>query len=103
MGISITSRTMLASTLKSMTGPKALVLNASLNYVAVAIAGFFNCSLMRYKETKSGIDITNENQDVVYGKSKAAGVEAVKLTAYSRMVLPIMPIGLPLVTVALLT
>ena len=100
MGIAAVTRTMFAGQLKSFTGAKFLMLNGVLNYVAVGSAGFLNCSLMRLKETKEGIDVTNKANDIVYGKSKAAGKTAVLQTGLSRAILPILPILLPGVVVA---
>ena len=102
MGIAIVSRTMVANQLKSLSGARLLILNMALNYIAVASAGFLNCALMRYKETRDGIDITNKTGDVVYGKSRSAGTKAVMQTGFSRAFLPIVPICVPAITVALM-
>ena len=102
MAIALVSRTMFASKLKSFTGGKFLLLNAGLNYAAAGSAGCLNCLLMRYKETKAGIDITNQKGDVVYGKSREAGKKAVMQTGLSRAFLPIIPLVGPGVTVAML-
>ena len=73
MGIAMVSRTMFAGKLKAFTGAQFLLLNGLLNYSAAGTAGFLNCLLMRMKESKDGIDITNKTGEVVYGKSKEAG------------------------------
>ncbi len=67
------SRTFFAKQLKNFTGGRLLMMNALLNYIAAGSAGFANCFLMRYKETKDGIDVTNSDGSVVYGKSTVAG------------------------------
>ena len=77
IGIAMVSRTMFAGKLKAFTGAKFLLLNGLLNYAAAGSAGFLNCLLMRMKESKDGIDITNKTGDVVYGKSREAGKKAV--------------------------
>ena len=73
VGIAMVSRTMFAGKLKAFTGAKFLLLNGLLNYSAAGSAGFINCFLMRLKETKDGIDITNKTGEEVYGKSRVAG------------------------------
>ena len=95
MGIAMVSRTMVADKLKSFKGSKFLMLNAVLNFTAASAAGGLNCVLMRYKETKAGVDITNKKGDVVYGKSREAGKQAVIQTGLSRAFLPAVPIFLP--------
>lgn len=102
MGSAAILRTIFAAQLKGGVGPRFILLQSVLNYISVASAGFLNCALMRYKETKDGIDVTNKKGDVVYGKSRAAGLEAVKKTGVSRAFLPIMPVCIPGVAVALL-
>ena len=102
MGSAAVLRTIFAKQLKGGAGPRFILLQSVLNYISVASAGFLNCALMRYKETKDGIDVSNAKGDVIYGKSRAAGTEAVKKTGLSRAFLPIMPVCIPGVTVALL-
>lgn len=102
MAIALVSRTMFASKLKAYSGGKFLLLNATLNYAAAGTAGLLNCALMRYKETKAGIDITNKKGDVTYGKSREAGKKAVMQTGLSRAFLPVIPLCLPGITVAVL-
>lgn len=77
MGIAIVSRTMVADKLKNFKGSRFLVLNAMLNFLATSSTGALNCMLMRWKETKIGVDITNQKGDIVYGKSREAGKQAV--------------------------
>lgn len=73
MGIAMVSRTLVADKLKSFKGSRFLMLNAMLNFLAASMAGGLNCCMMRYKEARAGVDITNEKGDVVYGKSREAG------------------------------
>ena len=73
MGIAMVSRTMVADKLKNLKGSRFLMLNAMLNFIAASMAGGLNCALMRWKETKAGVDITNKRGDVIYGKSREAG------------------------------
>ena len=95
MAIAIVSRTMVADKLKNFKGSRFLVLNAMLNFLATSSTGALNCVLMRWKETKIGVDITNQKGDIVYGKSREAGKQAVIQTGLSRAFLPAIPFFLP--------
>jgi hypothetical protein len=52
---------------------------------------------MRQKELKQGIAVQNEKGDKTYGNSIVAAHQAVYQTAYSRMILPILPLFTPAV------
>lgn len=73
VSIALFTRTIFAKQLVGMKGPKLVVANAFLNYIAGATAGACNLALMRSKELKDGILVTNEAGTVEYGKSKKAG------------------------------
>ena len=59
VGIALVSRSMMANALASMSGPRLVLTNAFLNYMAAAFAGFANCTLMRQKELFEGIKVYN--------------------------------------------
>lgn len=63
------------------------LLSKTIPFTAVASAGALNVILMRYNEMKHGIDIMDENGNII-GKSKIAGKYAIGQTAFSRVVLP---------------
>mmetsp|Transcript_38861 Transcript_38861/g.50879 ORF Transcript_38861/g.50879 Transcript_38861/m.50879 type:complete len:88 (+) Transcript_38861:328-591(+) len=58
-GIALVSRTLMAKTLSSLSGPRLILMNAFLNYLAAAFSGFANCTLMRQKELFEGIKVFN--------------------------------------------
>ncbi|CAG8469648.1 13249_t:CDS:2, partial [Ambispora leptoticha] len=60
------------------------LLSRLVPFAAVASAGTVNVYLMRLKEIRSGIDVYDEDGNVL-GKSKAAGASAVKQVAISRI------------------
>ncbi|CAG8458701.1 9942_t:CDS:2, partial [Ambispora gerdemannii] len=60
------------------------LLSRLVPFVAVASAGTVNVYLMRLKEIRNGIDVCDEDGNVL-GKSKAAGASAVKQVAISRV------------------
>ena len=76
VGIALISRTLMAKQLATLTGPRLLMTNAFLNWLAAALAGFANCSLMRQKELFEGINVTSKDGTVNYGKSIEAGKSA---------------------------
>ena len=76
VGIALVSRTLMAKQLASLTGSRLVMTNAFLNWIAAALAGFANCAMMRQKEYFEGINVTNKDGSVTYGKSKAAGQSA---------------------------
>ena len=71
------------------------MINALLSYVATALAGASNLILMRYKETRTGIKIYNEDGTISYGKSRVAGRKAILESAVSRFILPLPALFLP--------
>ena len=72
-----------------MKGPRLIIANAFLNWIAAALAGAGNCGAMRLKEINDGIEVTNEEGTVKYGKSREAGKKAVMETGISRFILPL--------------
>ena len=56
-------------------------------WFAVACAGAANVYLMRFKETRTGITVTDKDGNAL-GVSKKAGTKAVNLTALTRVILP---------------
>lgn len=72
-----------------MKGPRLIVANAFLNWIAAALAGASNVAVMRSKEIIDGIEVENEEGTVKYGKSKEAGKKAVMETGISRFILPL--------------
>ena len=73
ISIALFTRTIFAPQLASLRGPRLIIANAFLNYLASAAAGSSNLALMRWKEVKDGIKVQNEKGDVTYGTSKKAG------------------------------
>ena len=73
VGIALISRTLMAKQLSSLRGPRLILTNAFLNWMAAAFAGFANCALMRQKELFEGISVYNKDGTVCYGKSLEAG------------------------------
>lgn len=63
----------MAKQLATLKGPRLVLTNFFLNWVAAAVAGFANCALMRQKEVFEGIKVFNKEGDVCYGNSKVAG------------------------------
>ena len=53
----------------------------------MACAGAANVYLMRFKETRTGITVTDKERNAL-GVSKKAGTKAVNLTALTRVILP---------------
>ena len=75
-----------ASSTKSLTGGKAILVNSMLSYVAVASAGFLNSFCMRMGEMKRGIKIYDDLNDE-HGISKISAEKAVYQTSFSRILL----------------
>lgn len=76
VGIALVSRNLMANTLSKLSGPRLVLMNAFLNYLAAAFSGFANCTLMRQKEFFDGINVYNRDGSVCYGKSIEAGKSA---------------------------
>ena len=75
--IALFSRTIFAPQLKKLQGSSYIIANACLNYIAGALAGASNLILMRFKETRDGIKIYNEEGNKEYGQSKIAAKKAI--------------------------
>jgi sideroflexin-5 len=76
IGIAYATRRLLAPQLAGLTGSKMILASAFLNYVAAAIPGAVNCSLMRQKELFDGIEVQDDTGKS-HGKSQIAGKQAV--------------------------
>lgn len=57
MTIALVSRKMLAKRLADLSGARLILAGAGLNYIAAALAGATNVTLMRFKELQEGINI----------------------------------------------
>jgi len=92
----------MAKRLATLSGPKLILTNAFLNWTAAALAGFANCALMRQKELFEGINVTNKDGSVTYGKSKEAGKTALLQTGLSRFILPFPVLFFPALSITAL-
>jgi hypothetical protein len=88
VGIASYSRVLFAGLLNRLTGSKLVLINAFIGWIAGAMAGACNLTLMRYKEMLTGITVYNKEGTVCYGKSKAAGRKAILESSLSRFILP---------------
>ena len=79
---------------KIFKGPARLFFNFLINVTAIGCAGVLNVLIMRSKEMKEGITLTDVNGNEI-GKSPKIGKEAVIKTALSRIILPFPPLLLP--------
>lgn len=94
-GITVYSKILFAELLKNFGGGKLIIINSILAYIATALAGASNLFLMRFKEMYDGIEVTNEDDTISYGKSRAAGRKAIFESALSRFILPLPCLLLP--------
>lgn len=94
-GITVYSKILFAELLKNYGGGKLIIINSILAYIATAVAGASNLFLMRFKEMYDGIEVTNEDDTISYGKSRAAGRKAIFESALSRFILPLPCLLLP--------
>ena len=94
-GITVYSKILFAELLKSYGGGKLIIINSILAYIATALAGASNLFLMRFKEMNTGIEVTNADGTISYGRSKAAGRKAILESALSRFILPLPALLLP--------
>ena len=99
VGIALISRTLMAKQLSSLSGPRLILTNAALNWLAAACAGFANCALMRQKELFEGIKVFNQDKSICYGKSIEAGKTALLQTGFSRVILPLPVLFFPSLTI----
>ena len=97
VSIAIWSRVLFAPLLNSLSGSKLVLINAFIGWIACAMAGACNLTLMRWKEMKTGIDVSNKDGTICYGKSKAAGRKAIFESALSRFILPFPALFFPAV------
>ena len=69
VGIAMWSRVLFAPLLTTLSGSKLVLINAFIGWIAGAMAGACNLTLMRWKEMKTGIDVYNKDGSMCYGKS----------------------------------
>lgn len=79
---------------KNVHGPGQLFVNFLISLSAVGSAGFINLLIMRSKEMRQGIALT-DHEGNERGKSKIIGKKAVVSTAFTRFLMPIPPLLLP--------
>lgn len=103
VGLALGSRSIFASHIKSLRGPRLFLTNALLNYLSAAFAGASNLFFMRSKELTSGIQLQNKDGTENYGESKLAAKKAIQQTALSRFILPFPVIFFPALIQSLLT
>jgi hypothetical protein len=92
--IGLGMRRLLTPYSKIFKGPARLFFNFLINVTAIGCAGVLNVLIMRSKEMKEGITLTDVNGNEI-GKSPKIGKEAVIKTALSRIILPFPPLLLP--------
>jgi hypothetical protein len=92
--IGLGMRRLLTPYSKIFKGPARLFFNFLINVTAIGCAGVLNVLIMRSKEMKEGITLTDVNGYEI-GKSPKIGKEAVIKTALSRIILPFPPLLLP--------
>ena len=97
VGIGLGMRKILAPISQKAKGPSKLFINFLISLTAVGSAGFINLLIMRSKEMKEGISLT-DHEGVERGKSKIIGKKAVVNTAFTRLLMPIPPLLLPTLT-----
>jgi hypothetical protein len=86
IGISLGLRKLCGGITKNMKGGTMVLANSLINYVAVASAGFLNSYCMRMGEMKKGIQILDDQGEVI-GISKKSAEKAVIQTSLSRIIL----------------
>ena len=90
-------RKLLTPIAQRVRGPSKLFINFLISLSAVGSAGFLNLLIMRSKEIKEGITLTDSHGNEV-GKSKIIGKKAVISTAMTRLLMPVPPLLLPTLT-----
>lgn len=80
----------------SFSGSKAFFFMFTISYIANATANASNLMIIRSKEFREGIPVTDSEGNAV-GVSKKVGRSAVTQTAVTRMILPILPLGVPVI------
>jgi hypothetical protein len=63
--------------LSKAVGPKLYMLNAASSFVACSAANFLNAYIMRYTETKTGIEVIHPETKEPLGVSKLTAKKAV--------------------------
>mmetsp|Transcript_16262 Transcript_16262/g.15977 ORF Transcript_16262/g.15977 Transcript_16262/m.15977 type:complete len:235 (-) Transcript_16262:60-764(-) len=82
---------------KSFTGSKAFFFMFTISFIANSAANGTNLLIIRSKEFKNGIPVTTEDGEEV-GISQKAGRSAVLQTAFTRCIMPVLPLGIPTVS-----
>jgi len=85
----------------SFTGSKAFFFMFTISFMANSTANGSNLMIIRGKEYKNGIPITDKDGNEL-GVSKTIGRSAVLQTAFTRCIMPILPLGIPTVSFFLL-
>jgi tricarboxylate carrier len=85
----------------SFSGSKAFFFMFTISFVANSAANGTNLLIVRSKELKEGIPVMTEDGQEV-GMSKKVGRSAVFQTAFTRCMMPILPLGIPTVAFYLL-
>ena len=57
VSIALFTRTIFAKQITAIKGPRLIIANAFLSYIAGATAGACNCMLMRQKEWSEGVEV----------------------------------------------
>ena len=86
MGVAV-GLTQLVARAKSIPAGTRAILQKFVPFPAVCTANVFNVVLMRHQELNTGIDVYDKSHRVV-GVSKVAAFDAIKETAFTRIVLP---------------
>ena len=81
-----------------MKGASHILATAVLNFMSSACANAANVLLVRFKEARDGVEVSNEDATLMYGVSRKAGRRAILETAISRALLPLPVFLLPAVT-----
>lgn len=85
----------------SFTGSKAFFFMFTISFLANSAANGSNLLIIRSKEMNNGIPVTTKDGEEV-GISKKAGRSAVLQTAFTRCIMPILPLGIPTISFFLL-
>lgn len=84
------SRAFFSSSFSLLRGSKV-----TLNAINTGLIGVGNLLIMRSKEMITGITVSNKTGDIIYGVSRTAAWKALKLSAFSRLLMPLPFLFLP--------
>ena len=94
--VAVTMRKYLKPYTSKLSGAKLGIANCVSSCSATAIAGILNSLAMRNREIRHGIDIKDENNHV-FGKSRACAIKANIETSSSRIVMALPMFGPPII------